>query len=485
MPLAYARWAPQRIEALASRGYRAFPWGGIGWALAFTVLVLYAWQWERRGAEPGPQLDFDQKLLAQVSGSTHFQRHQDPTYYLGWDGEAPPAGAPDTVSLSSMNAAADVRGYAGPINLLVSLDKDGRLRGVYYAGSSETPSYVAGIGAWLARLSGRDLADSPLDLQRVDALSGATVSSRAALESINRTVALAGQEAFGRTFAATAAEKSAAAALWTPRFLATLLLLLASIPIYLSGSEKARLGLLAGSLVILGLWLNSLVTEVDLVNLALGHLASLADNPQRWLLLGFVALTGLAFGQLWCGYICPFGAAQEFLSRLGRRLGLRRYAHRQLDRGLRFVKFLLLGGMLGAVLLYDRPFWASFNPMQHAFGGHVAGWMLLVLGLSLAGSLFYVRFWCRYFCPFGAFLALSNKIALLQRLAPARRFEHCDLGVRDEFDLDCIRCNRCLTGRDTHVMHKGNPENRPVEPEPGTTELPLRESRTPANPQPD
>jgi hypothetical protein len=54
----------------------------------------------------------------------------------------------------------------------------------------------------------------------------------------------------------------------------------------------------------------------------------------------------------------------------------------------------------------------------------------------------------------GAFLALSNKLAFLQHLAPRRRLEHCDLGVRGEFDLDCIRCNRCLTGRDTHAGHR-------------------------------
>jgi polyferredoxin len=77
-----------------------------------------------------------------------------------------------------------------------------------------------------------------------------------------------------------------------------------------------------------------------------------------------------------------------------------------------------------------------------------------LVAVVLLGSLVYVRFWCRYFCPLGAFLALGNKLALLQRLAPQRRFEHCDLGVRDEFDLDCIRCGRCLTGADTQVRHR-------------------------------
>jgi polyferredoxin len=92
--------------------------------------------------------------------------------------------------------------------------------------------------------------------------------------------------------------------------------------------------------------------------------------------------------------------------------------------------------------------------MQHVFGGHWDGWMGVLIIAVLIGALFYVRFWCRYFCPFGAFLAFSNKLALLRRFAPQRRFEHCDLGVRDEFDIDCIRCSRCLTGKDTRLRHR-------------------------------
>jgi predicted membrane-bound spermidine synthase/Na+-translocating ferredoxin:NAD+ oxidoreductase RnfG subunit len=453
-PLAWARWVPGPWPALAARGSRAFTWSTVGWLLTFTVLVLYGWQLVQRGFEPGPQTRFDDSLLARVSGSEQFEA-ADTAFplYLGRDAGRPAAMAPDSASLSSMTVAADVRGYAGPINLLLAVDRDGRLRGVHYLDSNETPSYIADIDTWLSGLAGFDLAEAGLDLERVDALSGATVTSRAALDAINRAAAAAGQGAFSKSFATPKAQPTVWGALGEPRFLLTLGLLLVAIPVYLSGSERARLGLLAASLALLGFWLNSLVTEVDLVNLGLGRWASLSENPQRWLLLGFVGVSALLFGQIWCGCLCPFGALQELLSRLGRRLGLRRYPQRPLETRLRFLKFLLLGLMLAAVLLHDEPFWASFNPMQHAFGGRYQGWVWLVLALSLVGALFYVRFWCRYFCPFGAFLALSNKIALLQRFAPRRRFEHCDLGVREEFDLDCIRCNRCVSGCDTHA-HK-------------------------------
>jgi polyferredoxin len=107
--------------------------------------------------------------------------------------------------------------------------------------------------------------------------------------------------------------------------------------------------------------------------------------------------------------------------------------------------------MLIAVWVSGETLWAFFDPMQYAFGGRLAGWMLVLTLAVLLGSLFYVRFWCRYLCPLGALLSLTNKIALLERLGPRRRFEHCDLGVRHEFDVDCIRCSRCLTGADTTV----------------------------------
>jgi hypothetical protein len=45
-------------------------------------------------------------------------------------------------------------------------------------------------------------------------------------------------------------------------------------------------------------------------------------------------------------------------------------------------------------------------------------------------------------------LALGNKLALLRRISPKRRFERCDLGVTSEFDVDCIHCHRCITGGD-------------------------------------
>ncbi len=287
-------------------------------------------------------------------------------------------------------------------------------------------------------------------------MTGATISSRAALETINRTARVGARAAFGL---ALAAPKGASGAPWwqsltEPRFLGVLTLLGLFFPVYLSGRDRARLLYQLAVFVVLGVAFNSLVTEVDLVNLSRGNLPALASNPTWYLLVVFAGASALFLGQAYCGYVCPFGALQEGISRLGRWLGLRRYVDRRLDQAARYVKFLLLAGGLALVWITGETAWLSFNPMQHVFRLQLQDWMGWLVAAALVGSLFYYRFWCRYLCPMGAFLALGNKLALLQGRARSRQIKYCDLGVHDEYDLDCIRCNRCIDRVDIGIKER-------------------------------
>jgi polyferredoxin len=213
---------------------------------------------------------------------------------------------------------------------------------------------------------------------------------------------------------------------------------------------------------VLGLWLNTPLTEIDLVNLSLGQFAGLGENPQRWLLIGFAALTTVLLGPVWCGYVCPFGALQEVLGRVGRLLGLRAYPDRPVETRVRFLKYLLLAAVLSVAWWTGESRYAAFDPMQHVFAGRWAGWLGIIGAATLLAALVYYRFWCRYFCPVGALLNLGNKLALLQRLGPQRRIERCDLGVTDEYDVDCIRCHRCIDARDVGLPHRASPAAKPI-----------------------
>ncbi|MCP4699712.1 MAG: 4Fe-4S binding protein [Gammaproteobacteria bacterium] len=437
-----------------TRGYRSFPFARVSWVLAFAVLTVFAISSLVRTAAPGPMVRFEQALLAETSGSKNFDFFEQPMpYYLGTAKEEK-----RTISLASMPVAADIRGYAGPVNLLVSADEKGLLKGLKYLHSDETPSYIYGIQDWLNTLVGRDLSKKALHLGDVDALAGATVSAEAALASVNRAANMGGRHAFQADFAPSSAEAEISLTdnLAAPEFLLTLALLLLFFPVYFSGRDRVRLWYQAAVLLGFGLVFNTLFTEIDLVNISLGHLPSVAGNPRWYLLAGFVVLTSLLFGQVYCGCVCPFGALQEFISRLGRLLSLRAYAERGLEMHMRYVKYILLAIALSAGWVTGEILWISFNPMQHFFNFHWRGWIAAVIAVSLTGALFYYRFWFRCFCPLGAFLALGNKSALLHRFTPKRRFKHCDLGVRNEFDVDCIRCSRCITRADIGMRKKNS-----------------------------
>jgi predicted membrane-bound spermidine synthase len=457
VPLLVAEKGADRIEALAARGHRAFPWSGLAWALGFVLVTGWLLELLVTGAAPGPRVRFDAETLATVGGTADYDARSEPfPHYLGTGPEGR-----RVVALATAAVAGDVRGYGGPINLLVAFDEAGTLRGTRYLDSKETPSYIVDIDRWLSGLVGQSLAAGPLTLDRVDALSGATLTSRAALEGISRTARAVGQAAFGRTFGAAPSPRPPP---WRqPAFVATVLLLLAFFPVWQSGRDWLRVLYQLAALGVLGLWLNTPLTEIDLINLSLGQVAGLADNPQRWLLVGFAALTTVLLGPVWCGYVCPFGALQELIGRLGRRLGLRAYPDRPVETRVRFLKYLLLAAVLLGAWWSGESRHAAFDPMQHVFAGRWAGWIGAIAVVTLLAALVYYRFWCRYFCPVGAFLNLGNKLALLQRLGPMRRFEHCDLGVTDDFDVDCIRCHRCVDAVDVGLPHH-LPARAPAKP---------------------
>ncbi|MFY2764251.1 electron transport complex subunit RsxG [Arenimonas sp. MALMAid1274] len=88
-------------------------------------------------------------------------------------------------------------GYAGPIRLLMAVDREGRVLGVRVTGHQETPGLgddiEAGRSDWITRFTGRSLQDPPAPRWAVrrdggdfDQFSGATVTPRAVVAAVRR-----------------------------------------------------------------------------------------------------------------------------------------------------------------------------------------------------------------------------------------------------------------------------------------------------------
>jgi hypothetical protein len=121
----------------------------------------------------------------------------------------------------------------------------------------------------------------------------------------------------------------------------------------------------------------------------------------------------------------------------------------------RFVKYVVLFVLIFVFFVSRNHTTLSADPLISIFNfkfsvsglyAMVLNWhfsMLLIVVIALIGSLFYTRFWCRYLCPVGGFLSLFNKVVILKKYLPIKRFGKCEFGLSAKDNLDCIYCDRC------------------------------------------
>ena len=85
--------------------------------------------------------------------------------------------------------AAQSRGYGGMVPVVVAFSPDGTIGNVVMMDNSETPGMGSKIAdeAFVESFIGRNAA--PMTLEEIDAVTGATISSRAALNAVNLTIA--------------------------------------------------------------------------------------------------------------------------------------------------------------------------------------------------------------------------------------------------------------------------------------------------------
>ncbi len=362
------------------------------------------------------------------------------------------AGGPPTgYVLSSADFAPAVRGFGGKINLAMHIDENGTLVDFLIVQSNETPSYLDLIRGWLTGLKGRSLF-VPQPFAGVNTVTGATISSEAILAALRESSRRFAVQVLGKNIAAPG-EHSEPAAAWM-RYVPNLaglylpLAFAAAVLVTLWGGFRSRLAVLILTLVLGGLVLNAQYSSEQIVTLLSLETPAVGWTGAFLLVLG-VPLLVLLFGNLYCGYVCPFGAAQELLGYLLPRR-LRPAVPDTQMRPARFVRYAVLFVMILAFFLSRNRTTLSGDPLIRIFSLQSSlgilswpGWMWLVLIIALAGSVLVVRFWCRYLCPAGAFLSLLNHFMLLKRWLPAKRFGRCEFGVTASEHVDCIHCDRC------------------------------------------
>ncbi|PWF55628.1 4Fe-4S binding protein [Massilia glaciei] len=211
----------------------------------------------------------------------------------------------------------------------------------------------------------------------------------------------------------------------------------------------------------------SIVTITGVVQaLSAGRgLAFLLYDPIGVVLWIFVGASLLLWGRgTFCGWLCPFGALQEFIGKVAGWLGVPQLRLRtRTDARLKSLKYVVLAGVLGgaavAPALADRL--VEVEPFKTAITlAFVRSWPHVLYALGLLGAgMFVYKFFCRYLCPFGAALAVMGRLRRLAWIArraecgtPCQTCRHrCDYqAIEPGGAVDYAECLQCM---DCVVIH--------------------------------
>jgi thiamine biosynthesis lipoprotein ApbE/Na+-translocating ferredoxin:NAD+ oxidoreductase RnfG subunit len=304
-------------------------------------------------------------------------------------------------ALRTSPQADNVPGYRGPTECLVGLAPDARtVVGVRLRRSYDTEAYVDQVRraeGFLKRFVGRnleELAGSDFAREKIEGVSGATLTARAVAEGVRRRFE-------------TELNARAPAPRWRPKprdwgLAAVVAGALMMSFTSLRGHRAARLA-----------WQLLLVGYVGAVNhdfLSLAVFGGWAANGLAFKTApGLILLVAAALlvpwtsrRQLYCHQICPHGAAQQLL---GRFLPRRWSPPAGLTRLLEMVPVFLLGIALLALLLGAPLDLASLEPFDAWVWGAAGGVTLIIAAVGLGVSLFIPQAYCRFGCPTGALLS--------------------------------------------------------------------------------
>ena len=188
--------------------------------------------------------------------------------------------------------------------------------------------------------------------------------------------------------------------------------------------QRLRAGFLVFTLIWMGWYACAQLSVMHLISFIQApfrewSLSSLLLDPLTVILLAFVAASLLLLGRgVFCGWLCPFGALQELVSQVAKRMGVRQIRiPSTLNERLWALKYVILILLIGIAFFDPSRLVAAVEvePFNTAIlYGFARSWPYTVFAFLVLGiGLFVERFFCRYICPLGAGLAIIGRWRML------------------------------------------------------------------------
>ena len=290
-------------------------------------------------------------------------------------------------------------GWGGPLETGTVIDTAGNIVDVVVLNHRETPVFFKSLISQHFFKQFLDLnLSAPFQTgQDVDAVTGATISSKAFAGAVRQAAHWAGRHEYNLEIKEVLKE-------W--KFGANELILIVLYSVVIIGAIKKistiRKVVLLFSLGFIGFYLNYPISVSNFSQLLLGYFPSIYDQAFWWMLIvGTLLLTMLYGKNLYCSWMCPFGALQEFITLTG---GVRLRLSKKIIKAAEYSVYFFFWLAFMIIFLTRNPAMGTFEPFATLFGFKGIGVQWYLVSVSVIGSFLIPRFWCRFFCPVGAFL---------------------------------------------------------------------------------
>ncbi|MBI5207006.1 MAG: FMN-binding protein [Candidatus Firestonebacteria bacterium] len=304
----------------------------------------------------------------------------------------------------------DEKGYAGPIKILVGMEKNGTITGIRIIHHSETPSYANGITQkWFYnQYSGLSLNNNFEIGKDIDGISRATISVTAINRAVRKSARFIGKNVFNLPV------PKEDEFVWQDMFinqdlpLLLGLFLIAIIAYKIKNKTLRNVSLILG-IFYLGFFKENFFSIINILNILFLKFPDISNYLIWYLLIIAILLTTILWGRIYCYYICPFGGVQEFIYSINR---LGSVPPRNIGEKIGNIKFIILWIIVLVSSITGNIFLTVYEPFSTLFGrmGTILSWILVFF--VLLASFIYNRFWCKYFCAAGAVLDFLSKLFL-------------------------------------------------------------------------
>jgi NosR/NirI family nitrous oxide reductase transcriptional regulator len=217
-------------------------------------------------------------------------------------------------------------------------------------------------------------------------------------------------------------------------------------------SVRWKYAALVAAVGYLGFYKSSLMSISDVFRLTDLNLPPFSYSLAWYLFSGFVVVSTVLWGRLYCGRICAFGALTQLMDAvLPKRIRVE--VPPRIERKAIWIKYGLLGALvlyyvvtkdLARPVQYAEPFW-----MFSLFGTTP---MWIGLGLLLTATVFVRNLYCRFLCPVGAALGILSNLTVfrIKRWSECKTCKICEKTCEwgaiqgpKIIKAECVRCDDC------------------------------------------